>query len=117
MIQGQAGDEFFMNLVDTALSRPREMRESYLREACGGDGRLFDKVRNYVEGEESDHPFQPGDILDGRFHILREVARGGMGVVYESHDVKLDRRIALQCAKFKHRRSEEHTSQPQPRPY
>ena len=104
MIQGQAGDEFFMNLVDTALSRPREERESYLREACGGDGRLFDKVRNYVEGEESDHPCQPGDILDGRFHILREVARGGMGVVYESHDVKLDRRIALKCAKFKHRR-------------
>jgi serine/threonine protein kinase len=129
MIQGQSGDEFFMNLVESALSRPREERESYLREACGGDGRLFEEVRSHVEGEErmksfladpllarspSDHPFepgdvldglfQPGDILDGRFHILREVARGGMGVVYEAHDAKLDRRIALKCAQFGHRR-------------
>ena len=119
MIQGQSGDEFFMNLVDSALSRPREERESYLREACGGDGRLFERVWDYVEGKArmtsllvdplparspSDHPFQPGDILDGRFHILREVARGGMGVVYEAHDAKLDRRIALKCAIFTHRR-------------
>ncbi len=118
MIQGP-GDELFMDLVDSALSRPREEREGYLRDACGGDGRLFDEVWDYVEGQErmrsflstpvlarppSEHPFQPGDILDGRFHILREVARGGMGMVYEAYDSKLDRRIALKCAKFEHRR-------------
>ena len=47
--------------------------------------------------------FQPGDLLENRFRIVREVARGGMGVVYEAEDQKLQRRIALKCAKSRHR--------------
>ncbi len=46
-----------------------------------------------------EHPFEPGELLDGRFRIVREVARGGMGIVYEAVDEKLDRRIAVKCAK------------------
>ena len=34
-----------------------------------------------------------------RFRIVREVAQGGMGIVYEAVDEKLDRRIAIKCAK------------------
>ena len=36
-----------------------------------------------------EHPFEPGDLLDGRFRIVREVAQGGMGIVYEAVDEKL----------------------------
>jgi serine/threonine protein kinase/tetratricopeptide (TPR) repeat protein len=43
-------------------------------------------------------PFQPDEILLDRFRILREVAYGGMGVVYDAFDEKLDRRIAIKCA-------------------
>ncbi len=47
----------------------------------------------------NEHPFEPGELLDGRFRIVREIAQGGMGIVYEALDEKLQRRIALKCAK------------------
>jgi eukaryotic-like serine/threonine-protein kinase len=37
----------------------------------------------------------PGDILSERFRILREVAEGGMGQVYEAFDSELAVRVAL----------------------
>jgi TolB-like protein/Tfp pilus assembly protein PilF len=46
-----------------------------------------------------EHPFEPGQVLRGRFKVLREVGQGGMGVVYEALDEKLDRRIAIKCSK------------------
>ena len=47
----------------------------------------------------SEHHFEPGEVLDGRFRIVREVAQGGMGIVYEAWDDKLERRIAIKCDK------------------
>jgi serine/threonine-protein kinase len=34
-------------------------------------------------------------LLGDRFHIEREIARGGMARVYLAHDIKHDRQIAL----------------------
>jgi beta-lactam-binding protein with PASTA domain len=36
-----------------------------------------------------------GQVLDGRYRIDSRIARGGMATVYLSHDLKLDRTVAL----------------------
>src|SRR5258708_37878687 len=103
-----------MSLVEQALARPLDEREAYLERACAGDAELFGQVWSYVESEQrmhgfllqplyppedAEHPIQPGELLEGRFRIVREVARGGMGIVYEAVDEKLERRIAIKCAR------------------
>jgi serine/threonine protein kinase/DNA-binding CsgD family transcriptional regulator len=40
-------------------------------------------------------PLVPGERLAGRFTVLRLLARGGMGAVYECHDGTLRTRVAL----------------------
>ena len=108
-------DDVVMSLVEMALARPPDDREAYLQSACAGNSELFGQVWNYVESDQRmhgflleplyppaifEHPFEPGELLDGRFRIVREVAQGGMGIVYEAMDEKLERRIALKCAKI-----------------
>lgn len=43
--------------------------------------------------------FFPGDVLAGRFKVLRFLARGGMGEVYESEDLEFNERVALKTAR------------------
>ena len=37
----------------------------------------------------------PGDILDGKYQVTREIGRGAMGVVYEAMHKALGRRVAV----------------------
>lgn len=107
-------DDLVMRLVETALARPPDEREKYLQSACADSTELLTQVRGYVAWEErmngflldpvcsphaDEHLFEPGQLLEDRFRIVREVAEGGMGVVYEAVDGRLERRIAIKCAK------------------
>jgi eukaryotic-like serine/threonine-protein kinase len=107
-------DELVMSLVELALVRPEKERAAYLANVCAGDSELLEQVRHYVQWEDrmqgflldplypsadAEQPFEPGELVDGRFRVVREVARGGMGIVYEAVDERLERRIAIKCAK------------------
>ena len=39
------------------------------------------------------------DALQGRYTIVRELGRGGMGIVWLAHDVKHDRRVAIKVVR------------------
>jgi len=45
-------DELVMTLVETALQRPPEEREEYLRSVCGSNPALYQEVRDRIEWEE-----------------------------------------------------------------
>ena len=107
-------DTLVMSLIDRALALPLLEREAYLRIVCADNAKLFGEVWSYVQWEQRMNgflldplvstesprpPFQPGELLDARFRIVREVAQGGMGVVYEALDEKLRPRIAIKCGK------------------
>ena len=107
-------DELVMSLVEQALALAQEERQAFLERVCSHDAELLRTVCQYVRSEEQmgsflkapflepagyDQPFEPGQLLIGRFRVLREVARGGMGIVWDAFDEKLDRRVAIKCAK------------------
>src|SRR5215468_5012009 len=112
-------DELVMSLVEETLARPPAERGEYARGACANDPQLFEAVWQYVQWEErmqgflleplcapfaDETEFEGGELLLDRFRVVRRVGHGGMGVVYEAIDEKLDRRIAIKCAKAGFRR-------------
>lgn len=38
---------------------------------------------------------KPGDVIDGKYKIQRQIGEGGMGVVFEAYHSGLDRRVAV----------------------
>src|SRR2546422_10663942 len=104
-------DDLVMGLVELALGRSPEEREAYLQGVCADNSELFAQVWKYVQWEECmsgflldplcdppshEHTFEPGEVLHGRFRIVREVARGGVGLVYEEIEQQLVRRVVIQ---------------------
>jgi serine/threonine protein kinase/Tfp pilus assembly protein PilF len=51
-------------------------------------------------GAPPNSAFVPGDLLASRFLVVRYIARGGMGEVYEAEDTELSDRVAVKTARF-----------------
>ena len=103
-----------MTVLQAALACPSEERLAYVRSACSDNESFYHEVTDALDWEERMgsflkqpmldftiliRPFEPGQVLADRFEILREIGEGGMGVVYEAFDRRLQQNIAIKAAK------------------
>ena len=116
MLTGEEHDELIMSLLEEALQTPPLEREKRMRAICR-DPFVYEEVQRRIEWEQRmgrflldplierpvvPDPLTPGHLLDNRFRIVRKIGFGGMGIVFEAIDEKLDRRVALKCARLGH---------------
>src|ERR1044071_2678427 len=101
-------------LFEGARERRPEERASYLENACPSDPELRNCILRMIAFDEKDTTFletpllahvltapllEEGDLVDGRFRIIRLVGAGGMGEVYEAVDMELAGRVALKTVR------------------
>ncbi|HEX7361998.1 MAG TPA: serine/threonine-protein kinase [Bryobacteraceae bacterium] len=100
-------------ILEQALEIPEAEREAFLPGACGGDAGLRQEVEQYLRYSGSAQVLLPADGLTeiafqeetahplperlGPYRVIREIGRGGMGVVYlaERDDGEFQRAVAI----------------------
>jgi serine/threonine protein kinase/tetratricopeptide (TPR) repeat protein len=105
-----------------ALERPAAERLAFVSERCGANPSLANSVMNLLArygslgdflevpvlsaGSSDVSRFVRGEVLGGRFRIVAEIGRGGMGEVYRAEDVELNETVALKVLRARFRGNE-----------
>jgi Flp pilus assembly protein TadD len=95
-------------IFHAALEKGTQNRASFIDAACDGDLELKMHLKQLLDAEQQDTGsldaplahlngflndsgvrFQPGELVLGRFRIIRPIGKGGMGEVYEAEDLQL----------------------------
>jgi len=97
-------------IFHSASEQPPSQVEEFLRGQCGGDAEMYAEVIRMLQEDARTGPldrplFEPpshasavfadGQIVSGRYRIVRFLSRGGMGEVYEAEDQDLKEHVAL----------------------
>jgi serine/threonine protein kinase/tetratricopeptide (TPR) repeat protein len=86
-------------MADPKSSQPSDERQH--PETTPDDGEtLLGEGSSQHKSSAVKSAFSKGQVLAGRFRVLRFVARGGMGEVYEAEDLELNERVALKTVRF-----------------
>jgi serine/threonine protein kinase/tetratricopeptide (TPR) repeat protein len=104
--------ERIKQLFEAALQLPPSERVAYVEKHCADDPQILETVLELL----SNHPsnsltlsagaasqvsvLAPGELIAGRFRIIRHIASGGMGEVYEAFDERLHLRLALKTLRL-----------------
>jgi len=98
-------------LFEQALSVPEDNRITFIKAACNNDKQLLDTLLRMLEADQSNNSILDksvaelaSEVLDvpapipnqiGPYRVIKELGRGGMGVVYLAERMELQRRVAI----------------------
>jgi serine/threonine protein kinase/formylglycine-generating enzyme required for sulfatase activity len=110
---GEAREARLASALETCLADLQQGREPPIEAIARGDPDIAEDLRAGVEGlrlvvgpanlagaPPVGAAALPGAGTIGDFRLLREIGRGGMGVVYEAEQVSLGRRVALKVLPY-----------------
>ncbi|HEV7485354.1 MAG TPA: tetratricopeptide repeat protein [Thermoanaerobaculia bacterium] len=92
-------------IFQMAVERPAAERDRFVRDACGSDDAVraevesllssHDLAGDFIEPHAPARSFAPGNVIAGRYRIIRLLGSGGMGEVFEAEDEELHGHVAL----------------------